>query len=1006
VGCRIAHSDATDVANASPLVVRLATMSATARVFVPRLSIATSYASCTEGMNAISRSHCVAPAQPSPEVLDVAVRSAALLRKSADPDALQAAAVIDVLWGDSTGTSLARSIEYLNAAASTAADPASALSDLAAAELIRAERDGEPLALLAALDAAARASMLAPADPSARFNLALAAERLGLDTRADQEWTHYLSIDTVSGWALDARAHRRALRTRHVAAVPPAPVTIPGAQAIALGDAGIARTHGLTDELGLWGSAVQQRDTDTANRALASARVIGASLKSAGRDRSLADAVDDVDATNGNSARRTKLARAHAFYAAAQARLFMSDFPGAIVAFDSAMALAPADRPLRSWARVYRGGALVYADTSGKGLRELRAVSTSANAARYPALAGRAGWAMATTLLRSLHRPEGSLLADRAAALLAQIGERENSGAVNVLRTEERYIGGDERAAAHIALVATMQLQPYRGSVWLHNLLLSRAIAAEGEGRVAAAAVIRDEDAEVAAATGRPLYLLEARLEHARARALAGDRASAAADVATSRKILATISTADARHWFDLVAHVVAATAGLENQTPALDSAIAFFASRSVTQHVSALLARGRARIPVDLPAAERDLDTVLSVLSKPAAGMRQGERAALLSSARGIFAQTAMVHLHASDTVDALRVIERARASHGTSVTQIAAPPGTVVIDYLQVGDTLVTWTVDGTAVHATHSINSASSMRRVIARARSALELGADASAPLAELYDRLFRPVATRVPSGRTVVIVADDLLNDVPFAALLDTTRSRYFVEDHSQRVVSSLADARGVQGPAADGPALFIADPAFDHVRFLGFARLTGAAAEVQASAAHYRRPTVLEGAAATRATTQAMMASASLIHIAGHAVFNAARPEMSRLALATSGNDNGELTAAALAQMDLHRTKLVVLSACETMRATPTRSAAVSGFADALLGAGVGGVVGTLWRVDDVATSAVMQAFHARYSVTGNATASLRDAQLAMLSSPDSARRSPSAWGAFRYSGR
>lgn len=1014
VSCRAAdapaalrfYRNASDVASLSPLVARLATMPATARVFVPRLSIATTYVPCVDGATAIEHSRCSIAARPPQEAISVAVKAAELVRRSGDPDALHAAALIDLRWGDSLANSLARSIDYLNAASRSMARPASALSDLSAAELIRAERDSEPRALLAALDAAARASTLAPNDAPARFNLALAAERLGLDTRADMEWLRYLSIDSVSGWASEARARRLTIRTHHAAAVPSAPITIEAAHALAQSDAGIARTHGLTDELGLWGKAEQRGDTIVACRALAAARAIGNALKRAGRDQSLADAVAEVEGTRGNTMRRERVALAHSYYADAHARLFVSDFLGAISAFDSVLALVPSDWPLASWARVYRGGALVYADTSDRGLHQLRAVSSSPNARRYPALAGRAGWATATTLLRTLRRPEGSAVATRAASLLDRIGERENSGAVNVLRAEERYTGGDERAAAQIALTATMQLRPYRGSVWLHNLLLTRAIAADDAGLTAAASAIREEDAEVAGATGRPLYAVEARLERARSRALLGDRPGAAADVAASKRILSTVASLPARQWFGLVSHVVAVTAGLELDAPRVDSAIEFFASRSGTQHVSALLARARSKIPSDLQAAERDLDSALSVLSKPVAGMRPTERAALLSSARSIFAQAAMVHLHAGEIGGALRVIERGRTSHGASTTAIASPPGTIVIEYLQVGDTLVTWIIDGTALHATRAISAEASLRRVVERARSALELDADAHAPLAELYDRLVRPSSNRLPPDREVVIVADDLLSGVPFAALLDTARSRYFIEDHSQRVVSSLADASAVLSIASNGPALFISDPAFDRGRFPGLTRLAGAAAEVRAAGAYYHQPLLLDGIHATRAKARTMMVKASLVHIAGHAVFDVARPEMSRLALAPSGSDNGEFMAADLAQLDMHHTRLVVLSACQTMRETSARSAAVGGFADALLRAGVGGVVGTLWRVDDAAASATMQAFHKEYSVTGDATTSLRDAQLAMLRSTDSSRRSAAAWGAFRYSGR
>jgi CHAT domain-containing protein len=97
--------------------------------------------------------------------------------------------------------------------------------------------------------------------------------------------------------------------------------------------------------------------------------------------------------------------------------------------------------------------------------------------------------------------------------------------------------------------------------------------------------------------------------------------------------------------------------------------------------------------------------------------------------------------------------------------------------------------------------------------------------------------------------------------------------------------------------------------------------------------------------------------------------------------------------------------RVVVLSACQTLRAGSGRSGGFAGFAGALVGAGVGGVLGSMWRVDDELTAAVMHGFHRHYRRTGDAPRALRDAQLRMLHSSDPALRSPAAWAGFRYAG-
>jgi CHAT domain-containing protein len=97
--------------------------------------------------------------------------------------------------------------------------------------------------------------------------------------------------------------------------------------------------------------------------------------------------------------------------------------------------------------------------------------------------------------------------------------------------------------------------------------------------------------------------------------------------------------------------------------------------------------------------------------------------------------------------------------------------------------------------------------------------------------------------------------------------------------------------------------------------------------------------------------------------------------------------------------------RLVVLSACQTLRAGSGRSGGFAGFAGALVGAGAGGVLGSLWRVDDEQTAALMRAFHPRYRELGHGPRALQAAQLQMLRSADGAQRAPSAWAGFRYVG-
>jgi CHAT domain-containing protein len=337
-------------------------------------------------------------------------------------------------------------------------------------------------------------------------------------------------------------------------------------------------------------------------------------------------------------------------------------------------------------------------------------------------------------------------------------------------------------------------------------------------------------------------------------------------------------------------------------------------------------------------------------------------------------------------------------------------APPGQVAVEYALIGDTLLTWTVRGDDVRLLRRTVDRGDFLRRIERVLAALESparAASSSPDLQRLYDLLIRPVRGRLGASETpLLILADGEVAGVPFPALLDRDRGRYLVEDHPLRFAATLADAVR-PAPAADGaarPALLVADPAFDPAHYPTLDRLQGAQAEVDSLRALYPSSVVLDGSSATRDAFTAHAPGASLIHYAGHAVFDDARPERSALVLA--GADTiGRLSAEAVNSLQLRGVRLVVLAACSTLRSREGRSGGFAGLSGALLAAGAGGVVGSLWQVDDRLTQPFMLAFHRAYSDSRDPTAALREAQVHLLRSAHPTLRSPAAWAGFRYIG-
>ena len=81
--------------------------------------------------------------------------------------------------------------------------------------------------------------------------------------------------------------------------------------------------------------------------------------------------------------------------------------------------------------------------------------------------------------------------------------------------------------------------------------------------------------------------------------------------------------------------------------------------------------------------------------------------------------------------------------------------------------------------------------------------------------------------------------------------------------------------------------------------------------------------------------------------------------------------EDGILTADEISRLDLSKTQLVVLSACETAKGVIDPVDGVYGLQQAFKKAGVGTIVMSLWKIPDEATSLLMNSFYAAL-ISGN----------------------------------
>jgi len=159
------------------------------------------------------------------------------------------------------------------------------------------------------------------------------------------------------------------------------------------------------------------------------------------------------------------------------------------------------------------------------------------------------------------------------------------------------------------------------------------------------------------------------------------------------------------------------------------------------------------------------------------------------------------------------------------------------------------------------------------------------------------------------------------------------------------------------------PAVVVGNPKLSSIKGWDFPDLSGAQKEALRVARLINDPQPLIGASATKDAVVTRAGAAVLLYFATHGVADAeASLDNSFLALASKQNDEGAWTMREIEQNSYSRAQLAVLSACQTGLGQ-VYSGGIMHLARTFQVAGVPRVVMSLWRVDDDATSDLMQSF-------------------------------------------
>jgi CHAT domain-containing protein len=359
-----------------------------------------------------------------------------------------------------------------------------------------------------------------------------------------------------------------------------------------------------------------------------------------------------------------------------------------------------------------------------------------------------------------------------------------------------------------------------------------------------------------------------------------------------------------------------------------------------------------------------------------------------------------------------------RELAAHADNVDvaklQAQLPPNTFLIEYRVFEDQTYAWILGRNLVTAQRVPARRGDVKRWTAALQNAANAKDSAAfdAVLEPPYDGLLRApleVIRRSPGGAAakIVIVPDRELRGLPFAALRNPDTKRYVIQDHVLSMSGSallyvFAVLRDRELAARDASALLIADPAFDPNSTLaqGLQRLQHARQEAGALHSLYPDAEVLVDEAATPERFLQSARGKAIIHIAAHGVVNGDAPSQSFLLF------TGLLTAEMLVK-DLHaeKTRLVVLGACSSAGGLPVGAEGIAPLVRPIVGAGVPGVVGALWDIDDATAAGLLVSFHRHYRQGSDAATALREAQVDMLRSGNPGETPARVWAPYQVIG-
>lgn len=280
-------------------------------------------------------------------------------------------------------------------------------------------------------------------------------------------------------------------------------------------------------------------------------------------------------------------------------------------------------------------------------------------------------------------------------------------------------------------------------------------------------------------------------------------------------------------------------------------------------------------------------------------------------------------------------------------------------------------------------------------------------DVSALRSESYDLFSKIIAPGLEntSKKNLIILADGLLNYIPFGSLAIHKKERkYLIEEYAISYANSATLLLQLQEKRKNNNNVLAFAPVFKNDATNGLLSLPNNKAEVQNILTHFRGKPYIDDQA-TLNNFKDESPDYSVIHFATHAIFNDEFPEYSYLAFTPTPDNEHLLYVSNLYNLKLN-SDLVTLSACESGIGNLKRGEGLMSLARGFYFSGASSISSTLWKINDASSASLMNDFYAQLSKGSSKQHALQEAKRIFIeNNKDNALVHPYFWSGFIISG-